>query len=242
MGLGIGGCCCGDTVCPDCCAPINISFWATVNTIENADYTCEACPSATPYEIELTEISCTNSDPWTLPTSHCVDPEECTYTSDSGDPCDTILAPTGNCVKKCYKVEYSTPCIRCDPVLDGTTYYSRIDYCLYIAFGRITVTVGAGTETYDCAMYVRYFIKYYQGASCATLALKYIGENTQVLNMDLDLDLDAVEHCCTEFTFNPTAVSCFRYCTLDFQTFPCGIAQAIATVPNPEWGKISLNC
>jgi len=238
-GIGIAACagtgCECVTECPECCAPTSISFWATVNTIENADYTCDACPSATPYEIELTEISCANSDPWNLPTTHCIDPDECTYTSDSGDPCDTILEPTGTCVKKCYKVEYSTPCIECVPVLDGTTYYSRVDYCIFIAFGRITVTVGAGTETYDCAMYVRYFIKYYQGDSCETLTLKYIGENTQVLEMD-------TADCCTEFVFDPTAVSCFRYCTLSYQTFPCGIAQAIATVPNPEWDKLSLNC
>jgi hypothetical protein len=246
--IGNPSCCCEpppENPCAECCEPSGISFYMQYNNVDYPEYiNCTSC-DLDPFLVTLNPIECDID---------CTeDPYDCDFTSVNNfisfisedfcgetttfrdewvctDAVEAILLL--DCVKVCYETEFTGPCFTCEPdgVLSTEPFAGQVEYTI-----RALTAYNPLIQS-DCFTIIAILRKFYctdDVTSCEGLTLTKIDISHYYLLGD----------CCGTRSMPSESAYCSWTCaTFDCIRFGCAATPAAATIPNPEWGEVTVSC
>lgn len=242
--VGVGLCCCGTDVGPfppceeTCCEPYpdELGLYFQYSETEVLGIDCDDCPSTTPFQVILAK----DADPTyeELPGAAV-----CDMTNMSGCYADSLFAACFDtvCVSATYSASFSTGCLCCTAEgIDPFCY--RNDYDIRALYVK-------GTNEYmeepgECTIVFEVYKTTWIGPDCDNLQICGFTKTGYIVTNN------AGGACSCGFydyiSFGGAGPVLGGGCADCGDYLPgyalCGASLAIATIPNPEWGKLEVIC
>lgn len=242
MGLGIGECCCDapstPPECDDACCdpyPDELKIWLQWSQTDILACVCDACPSATPFQLTLTK----DADPSSFPQFSAA---ECPGMLWSGSGCYVTDLNDGcwsdACITATYSGSFSSGCLccsSCDPGIDG--WCIRLDVEVFATFGIANV-VGVD-EPGLCTIILEVVISQYIGPDCDNLELCGFTRELWMVTSNGDGVCDCGLYDLSSFGSGTATCEC----TQSDEVFPlCGVSIPPSTPGHPEYQQIEIPC